>query len=309
MRLDGRDAGLRMSDAEFRMFSELLRDHCGLWFAPELRYLLEKRVASRVQQLGVGSFAAYHYLLRHGATGDEEVAQLVDEVTTNETYFLRERNQLTALLHEILPELAARRRTPGPIHVWSAGCSSGEEPYSIVILALEAGLEPGRDFRLYASDIDRTVLRRARAGVYRAASFREMERRLQQKYFAEKEGAWRISDDVKRHVCFAHMNLLKPSRAGLLGPLDVILCRNVIIYFDLESKRRVIATFAEKLRPGGHLLLGHSESLINLSSAFQLRHLKSDLVYRKPDLDEPRDVWHARAHAAGAAFGPEEDAA
>jgi chemotaxis protein methyltransferase CheR len=114
---------------------------------------------------------------------------------------------------------------------------------------------------------------------------------------------------VKRHVCFAHMNLLKPSRAGLLGPLDVILCRNVIIYFDLESKRRVIGTFAEKLRPGGYLLLGHSESLIQLSAAFQLRHLKSDLVYRKPGLDEPRDAWHALAREAAGAFGPEEDAA
>jgi chemotaxis protein methyltransferase CheR len=298
-----------MSDLEFRMFSDLLREHCGLSFGPDLRYLLEKRVASRVNQLGVGSFAAYHYLLRHAATGDEELAQLVDEVTTNETYFLRERNQLVALLHEILPELAARRRAPGPLQIWSAGCSSGEEPYSIVILALEAGLQPGRDFRLYASDIDRTVLRRARAGVYRAASFREMERRLQDRYFVEKEGTWRISDEVKRHVCFAHMNLLKPSRAGLLGPLDVVLCRNVIIYFDLESKRRVIGTFADKLRPGGYLLLGHSESLINLSNALQLRHLRSDLVYRKPGLDEPRDAWHALASGAASAFGPEEDAA
>ena len=298
-----------MSDAEFRMFSDLLRDHCGLWFSAELRYLLEKRVAARVQQLGVGSFAAYHYHLRHAATGDEELAQLVDAVTTNETYFLRERNQLTALVHEILPELAARRRTPGPLQIWSAGCSSGEEPYSIVMLALEAGLHPGRDFRLYASDIDRTVLRRARAGVYRAASFREMDRHLQAKHFVEKDGAWRISDEVKRHVCFAHMNLLKPSRAGLLGALDVILCRNVIIYFDLESKRRVIGTFAEKLRPGGYLLLGHSESLIQLSSAFQLRHLRSDLVYRKPGLDEPRDAWHALAREAAGSFGPEEDAA
>ena len=289
---------LEMTDAEFRMFRDFFRDVCGLHFGDDSRFLLEKRLVRRLQELELGSFAAYHLLLRRDATGDQELATIIDELTTNETYFFREHNQLRALVTEIIPELLAARQG-SLVSIWSAGCSSGEEPYSVVMLALEAGLEPGRDFRVYASDISRKMLHKARRGLYRPSSFRETDPRTKSRYFIEKDGLWRISDDVKRHVVFTHLNLLDRSRIGLLGTMDVILCRNVIIYFDLETKRRVIQTFAEKLRPSGYLLLGHSESLINLSSAFELRHLRHDLVYRKPLAGEPvRDPWHAAAAAA-----------
>ncbi len=299
--MDGmRNDDLVLSDAEFRMFSDLLREHCGLHFGPESRFLLEKRLARRVRDLGLASFAAYHYRIRNASSNDEEFANLIDELVTNETYFFRERNQLRALVGEIFAELRIEREagTRGPITVWCAGCSSGEEPYSVVILAREAGLQPGRDLRVYASDISRRMLRKARRGVYREASFRETESHLRRKYFTEKDGQWRISDEVKKHVDFIHLNLLDPSKLALLGTMDVILCRNVIIYFDAETKRRVIEMFHEKLRPDGHLLLGHSESLINLSTSFELRHLKNDLVYRRP-AGEPRpDPWHRAAAAA-----------
>jgi len=268
---------------------------------PEKRTMTVE-VARRLRELEITNFSAYHYLVRNASSsGGGEFPRLIDELTTNETYFFRERGQLRALMSEILPELRLRRAERGgaPISIWSAGCSSGEEPYTIVILALEAGLVPGVDVRVYASDISQSMLRRARQGVYREVSFREMEPSLREKYFVEKEGLWRISDSVKEHVDFIHLNLLDRSKIALLGAMDVILCRNVIIYFDVESKRRVIQTFFEKLRPGGHLLLGHSESLINLSSAFELRHLRNDLVYRRPLpgvlVDDP---WHTAAEAA-----------
>ena len=182
------------------------------------------------------------------------------------------------------------------------------EAYSIVILGREAGLEPGRDFRVYASDISRRVLQKARRGVYRPASFRETPPELQKRYFEEVEGGHRIIDDVKRHVVFTHLNLLDDTRSAVLGPMDVILCRNVIIYFDQETKRRVVQGFEEKIRPGGYLLLGHSESLINLSSAFELRHLKHDLVYRKPSAsDAPQDRWRKAAEEAIAATASLEE--
>ena len=289
---------LVLSDAEFRMFSDLLRNHCGLHFGSESRFLLEKRLARRVRELGLGSFAAYHYGIRNASASDEEFANLVDELVTNETYFFRERNQLRALFEEIIPDLQ-ERHSGAPLAIWSAGCSSGEEPYSLVMLALEAGLQPGRDIRVYASDISRSMLQRARRGLYREASFRQTEDALRDKYFLQKDGIWRISDDVKKHVDFIHLNLVDRSKIALLGAMDVTLCRNVIIYFGIDTKRRVIETFADKLRPGGYLLLGHSESLINLSSAFELRHLKNDLVYRKPAPgDSPYDPWHAAAAAA-----------
>ena len=160
---------LRMTDAEFRMFSELLRQRCGLYFSADARYLLEKRVARRLHELDLKSFSAYHYLVRSGSSGDSEFAWLVDELTTNETYFFRERGQLRALVGEIIPEALVRRRAGmhGPVTIWSAGCSSGEEPFSIVMLAMEAGLTPGVDFRVYAADISTKRLRTARHCVYR----------------------------------------------------------------------------------------------------------------------------------------------
>jgi chemotaxis protein methyltransferase CheR len=274
----------RMTDREFRMFAELLRRHCGIHFAPEARFLLENRVARRVRELELASFAAYHYLIRSSSPTTGELARLVDELTTNETYFFRERSQLSALIEEIVAERLLERRSlgGGPVTIWSAGCSSGEEPYSVVMLGLEAGLSPRVDLRVYASDVSRRMLRKARQGVYQESSFRETEDGLRSRYFEEKDGLWRISDEIKKQVDFIHLNLMDRSKMALLGAVDVILCRNVIIYFDTESKRRVIEAFGEKLRAGGHLLLGHSESLIGLSSAFELRHLKSALVYRKP---------------------------
>jgi chemotaxis protein methyltransferase CheR len=291
---EDRSQELAMTDAEFRMLAELLRAHCGLHFGAESRYLLERRLGRRLGELGLRSFTAYHYLLRSDASGEGELAWAIDHLTTNETYFLRERAQLSALVDEIIPSLSGLRggRGAGPVSIWCAGCASGEEPYSIVMLALEAGLEPGRDLRVYASDISRQALHKARRGLYRDASFRQTDPVLRQKYFAEKDGLCRISDDIKKHVNFAHLNLLDDARTSLLGSLDVILCRNVIIYFDLETKRRVVRTFHERLRPGGYLLLGHSESLINLSTDFDLRHLRHDMVYRKPSEADP---WHETA--------------
>jgi len=292
--MEARRPEVAMTDAEFRMITELLRAHCGLHFGPESRYLLERRLGRRLAELGLRSFTSYHYALRSDATGEGELGWAIDHLTTNETYFLRERPQLEALIHEIIPSLQARRGGPdsGPVSIWCAGCSSGEEPYSIVMLALEAGLRPGRDLRVYASDISRLMLHKARRGLYREASFRQTESWLRHKYFVEKDGQFRIADEIKRHVNFALLNLLDESRVALLGALDVILCRNVMIYFDLETKRRVVKTFHERLRPGGYLLLGHSESLINLSTDFELKHLRHDMVYRKPAENDP---WHETA--------------
>jgi chemotaxis protein methyltransferase CheR len=275
---------LRLTATEFRMFSDLVRDHSGLDFGESSRFLLERRLARRVRELELGSFAAYHYRVRNSSSGSDELPKLIDELTTNETYFFREYSQLRALIDEIFEELQIDRDARGsrPINVWSAGCSSGEEPYSIAMLTREAGLKPGTDVRIYASDISRRMLRKARKGIYREASFRETDPHLRDKYFVEKDRLWQISDDLKRDVDFIHLNLLDASKIALLRTMDVILCRNVIIYFNIDTKCRVIRTFYDKLRQGGHLLLGHSESLINLSTSFELRHLRRDLVYRRP---------------------------
>ncbi len=205
--IDRKDAP-EMTDAEFRMIGELLRERCGLHFGPESRFLLEKRLGRRLRELELTSFSAYHYLVRNASSGDSEFARLIDELTTNETYFFRERSQLRALMSEILPEVRLERaQRDAPVNIWCAGCSSGEEPYTIVIMAMEAGFTPGVDLHVYASDISQRMLRKARQGVYREASFRETEPAMREKYFSEKDGLWRISDDVKRHV--------EPQRRGV----------------------------------------------------------------------------------------------
>jgi chemotaxis protein methyltransferase CheR len=293
--------GVRLTDAEFRMFADLVREHSGLDFNESSRFLLERRLARRIRELELESAAAYHYRIRNSGNGCDELPNLIDELTTNETFFFREYSQLRALVDEIFAELQLDREKRGsrPINVWSAGCSSGEEAYSVAMLAREAGLRPGVDVHVYASDISRRMLRKARKGIYREASFRSTDPHLREKYFIEKDRLWQISDDLKRDVDFIHLNLLDTSKIALLRTMDVVLCRNVIIYFNIDTKCQVIRTFYEKLRPGGHLLLGHSESLINLSTSFELRHLRRDLVYRRPLPGmAAEDPWNIAAAAA-----------
>ena len=293
---------LIMSNAEYRMFCELLRTRCGLYFDDNMRFIVEKRLARRVAKLELGSFGAYHYYLRNGQGGDDEFACVIDELTTNETYFFRERRQLDALIHEIIPEQLLRKRHAGittPVNIWSAGCSSGEEPLSIVMLGLEANLRPGIDFRVYASDISSNMLQKCRAGLYREASFRETEPSLREKYFTKKDNLSKVSESIRKEIDLIQINLIDRSNVALLRSMDSIVCRNVIIYFDLETKKQVIGTFHDKLIPGGYLLLGHSESLINVTNQFELAQLTDDLVYRRPGLgNEIADPWQTLAKAA-----------
>ena len=210
--MDGADT-LRVSDAEYRIFCDLLRGSCGLHFDAATRFLVEKRLARRIGETDHGSFASYLYELRNGARSEEELSTIIDLLTTNETYFFRERSQLNALVQEVIPEMLSRPgRANRPISIWSAGCSSGEEPFSIVMLGLDAGLKSGRDFRVYASDISRSMLAKARHGVYREASFRETETALRSRHFSQKDGLTRIADSVKREVDFIHLNLLDKTK-------------------------------------------------------------------------------------------------
>ena len=168
------------------------------------------------------------------------------------------------------------------IRIWSAGCSSGEEPYSIAILLQEGGYFDRGAFEIFASDINQQVLAKARRGHYRESAFRATTPALREKYFThEADGSWRVTDEVRNRISFGRMNLYDQARVSLLGHLDVIFCRNVIIYFDDASKKHVVSSFYNRLTDGGYLLLGHSESLISLSTQFKLRHLKNDMVYQR----------------------------
>lgn len=277
----GRNHHLELSDDVFRLIRALVYERSGIFFQDSAKYLLQKRLSPRARELNFDTMQKYFYFLRYDPRAEQELENVFDAVTTNETYFFREPAQLEAFVDEIVPEILARGSSP-KVRIWSAGCSSGEEPYTIAMLLAERGYFDRATFEIFASDINHDVLNRARRGEYRESSFRSTSPDLRARYFAEKpENVWRISDEIRNRVSFGRLNLYEQSKAGLVGSVDVIFCRNVIIYFDDESKRRVIHGFHERLVDGGFLLLGHSESLISLSTDFKLRHLTHDMVYQK----------------------------
>ena len=267
----------------FRLIRDIIKDYCGLHFDDSSRTLLEKRLSRRVRNHHLKDFRDYYRLIRYDKRADEELTAIMDLLTVNETYFFREQNQLRAFSEEILEELWTVNRDRKTLRVWSAGCSTGEEPYTIAMLINERGHFSGWDIEIHGSDINQRVLQTARRGVYRRNSFRTIEPYFMSKYFVEEDGSFRIRDSARKHVNFSYLNLLDPFKSRFLGRMDVIFCRNVLIYFDNSSRRRVIENFHDRLVDGGYLLLGHAESLINISTAFTLRHLKNDMVYQKPN--------------------------
>ena len=273
-----------MSTDEFFTLRDFIYSHCGLHFEEDQLYLLEKRLSRRLSIHQLPTFSEYAMFLKYDPRADEEIATVVDLLTTNETYFFREGYQLKAFTEEVIPEIA-RTKKDKTLRVWSAGCSTGEEPYTIAMLLLDVKTKLGLNswnIEILGSDISHRVLGVARRGVYNPTSFRETDKRYLH-YFDEEEGGRRkIKDELKNMVSFMHLNLLDDKRIGLLRPMDVIFCRNVIIYFDTLAKKTVVELFHDRLLPGGYLLLGHSESLMNVTTVFSLKHLKNDMVYQRP---------------------------
>jgi chemotaxis protein methyltransferase CheR len=275
---------IALPDDVFRLLRDLVHSYCGIYFDDGSKFLVERRLARRLEERQVRTFEEYYHFLRYDRKRDEELAVLVDNLTTNETYFFRESPQLRAFTEEILPELRTTLADRKSLRIWSAGCSTGEEPYTIAMLLLESGAW-WHDWQveILGSDINQRVLHTARKGVYKKTSHRVSTPEMMKKYFVEEgKGDYRIIDRVRELVSFSYVNLLDPFKTSLINNMDVIFCRNVIIYFDRDAKKKVIESFHDKLRDNGYLLLGHSESLINISSAFVLRTLKNDMVYQKP---------------------------
>ncbi len=266
----------------FRLIRDFIRDYCGIYFDDDSRYLLEKRLSRRLRNHQFSNFRDYFRYLLYDKNRDEELSAIIDILTVNETYFFREQNQLKAFSEEILQEIKGNNKDKKRLRIWSAGCSTGEEPYTIAMLILEKGLFNSWDLEIFGSDINQRVLQIARSGVYRKNSFRTTDPYYIKKYFKEEDGLYKISDTIKKYVNFTHLNLLDPFKVKLVGIMDVIFCRNVLIYFDHPSRKKVVDMFFERLSEGGYLLLGHAESLINITAAFTLKHLKYDMVYQKP---------------------------
>src|SRR5512138_196865 len=271
-----------MSEEEFRLLRDLVHGHCGIFFRDDTRYLLERRLAPRLQTLGLATFAEYHRFLRYDPGRGAELDEALDAITTNETYFHREPLQLAAFSREILPELARTLAPLRRLRLLSAGCSTGEEAYTLAVLVRESQLFEGWDVEICGADISRRCVDAARAGAYGEHAFRSPEAEHMRRWFRLRGGKWVVDDAIKRMVRFGRENLLDAGALATVARVDAIFCRNVMIYFDLPARRRVLGKLHEKLREGGWLLLGHSESLLNVTADFEIVHLTRDLVYRKP---------------------------
>ena len=273
-----------LSVERFRLLRDMINQKSGIYFSDDSRFLLESRLSERVTRLGLSSFDEYYHLLKYYAEAKEEMDVVIDILTTNETYFYREEYQLRSFTNDILPELHERLARRRRLAIWSAGCSSGEEVYTIAMLIIESKMFKEWDVRIFGNDISASVVQKARAGVYGPASFRSTKPSYIRRFFSETDEGIRVNDEVRSMCHFSKGNILDKEQIVFVGQADVIFCRNVLIYFDKVSKMQAINTFYHRLNPRGYLLLGHTESLINLSTAFELAHLSEDLVYRKPEV-------------------------
>lgn len=305
---------------EYRMIRDLVAERLGLWFGQDARFSLERRLRERLVVRGLSTYADYYQLLKYSPLAEDEWDEASELLTTHETYLFREDYQLRAFKNELLPALAEQCAARKRLQIWSAGCSTGEEVYTIAILVLESGLfdaKDGWEVRVYGSDLSKRCVAAARRGIYGAASFRVTTEDSRDRWFTKVQtprsslpggapslaagiagggvvgaaatvSAYSVAPEVRALCHFGRMNLLDEERTHLVGRSDVIFCRNVMLYFDPPARRRVIDMFYERLVPGGALLLGHAESLLNVTTAFELLHLKEDLVYRKPSSSTPK---------------------
>ena len=252
-----------LSRDDMALVAKLVYEHAGIVIREHKEAMARGRLARRVKVLGLGSIAEYCAYLRTAAAADE-IPELINAVTTNHTAFFRERHHFDHLRKDVLPRLIQERAgRRGRIRIWSAACSSGEEPYSIAAISRDViGHRSDLDFRILATDIDTDILDRAAAGQYPAEQFDRLPADLRPLLRLEGQsarGEARIAEDLKRLIAFKRLNLIE--RWPMKGPFDVIFCRNVFIYFDTPTKAAILDRYVGLLQPGGFLYLGHSESL------------------------------------------------
>jgi len=272
-----------LSQQAFDKLRALIYDHTGIYFRDNKQYLLESQVGRRLKALDLTSYESYIELLQNGRRSSELPA-LVNAITINETSFFRHPQQYEAIVDDLLPALIAdhdRQR----VRIWSAACSTGDEPYTLALLINEA--KPRRfsdvQFDILGTDINTSVLEKARAGTYGSYAVRNMPDRFLKKYFRAKGDRYTLSRDVTEMVRFEHLNLTDANAVRRMRTFDVILCANVLIYFDRDTKKAVITDLYDRLRHGGYLFVGTSETLHGVSRALQPVRFNNTIAYQKED--------------------------
>jgi chemotaxis protein methyltransferase CheR len=264
---------------------DLIYQVAGIFQPDNKLRLLEDRCRRRMQELGVKSVRDYLDCLTIKPMRQAELVALLNEITIGETCFFRNQPQLDALKSVVLPKIVeAKAKLPiKNLRLWSAGCSTGEEPYTLAMMLLEEsmGMLAGWKLEIFATDLNERSVSHAKQGVYGEYSTRNVNAAFRRKYFLPEAGKLAVTSQLKAAVNIQRLNLLDDARMAFMKGMDVIFCCNVLIYFDLQSKRRVIQHFYNNLLPHGYLFLGHSESLFGVTDDFQLVHFPSATGYIK----------------------------
>jgi len=278
-----RPARAAISDADFLKFREYFYRKTGIHFDDSKRYFVDKRIVERIEATGADDFRSWFIALRF-EQGSDELQHLVNAMTVNETYFFRESYQFDCMVNSLLDEVARRKRPGQRIRIWSVPSSTGEEPYSIAIYLLERWARIDEfEVEILSSDIDTDVLKAAQRGVYSPRSVAQLPKPYLDKYFTRTgNGDWTITRDLVAAVEFSHVNLSDPAQTRRFRDIDLIFCRNLLIYFDDLSRRVAAEAMYDALGPGGFVCLGHSESMSRISSLFTVRRFADALVYQKP---------------------------
>jgi chemotaxis protein methyltransferase CheR len=273
-----------MNEEELALFQEYLLIHSGLHFDQSNIKILERGLQRRMRAIGARDYRDYlRYLEKFGESRQEQ-KKLLGLLTVGETYFFRYLAHFDALIHHVLPELIVRNRTRRSLRIWSAGCSTGEEPYTLAMLLCEHFPQLADwDVQILGTDINKVALRRASEGSYGPRALRVTDAVYREKYFQRAGSAYVVDARIRDMVRFAYLNLQTgafPSADNGTSDVDILFCRNVMIYFRLGTTRRIVEKFSRCLSPGGFLFLGHAETLINISDRFQRQHQAGGFYYQ-----------------------------
>ncbi|MBF0619768.1 MAG: hypothetical protein HQL19_06330, partial [Candidatus Omnitrophica bacterium] len=278
-----------LSSEDFLLFQEYLETETGLFFDEDRDQNLRRALWDRVQKRGYSSYDEYYHYLKYHIEGRFELRELLTLITTGETYFFRNIAQFDVLMRDVLPEIIKRKsKTPNrSIRIWSAGSSKGDEGHSIAIALMQVLPDyQNWNISILGTDINRDVLKEAREAIYVRKDLGELSPDLVERYFVKRGSNYVLSSEVKKLVRFEYHNLAKdPFTLDPMLNLDVIFCRNVTIYFNLDTTRKLVGKFYDCLTPGGYLFLGHAETLWQISTKFQTIEYPSTFIYRKPETE------------------------